>query len=145
MNEDLISAIKIALADHYSLYFKAHGYHWNVEGNDFVQYHELFLEIYEDTYGAVDNMAENIRKLAAYAPFKMSRLLQLATVQESEVGSDPMSMCEDLLMAIESTIATNLAAYRAAEAAGEVGISNFHQDRDGMLKKWRWQLRSSTK
>lgn len=143
--EELINAIKVALADHYSLYFKAHGYHWNVEGDDFEQYHELFSKIYEDTYDAVDDMAENIRKLNAYAPFKMSRFIELATVKESEVDSDPMSMCQDLLVALEATIASNLAVYKAADAVDEVGISNFHQDRDGMLKKWRWQLRSSCK
>lgn len=143
--EELINTIKIALADHYSLYFKAQGYHWNVEGDDFEQYHALFAKVYDDAIDAVDDMAENIRKLGAFAPFKMSRFLELATVSETEVGSDPASMCMDLLAALEPAITSNLAAYRAAEAAGEVGISNFHQDRDSMLKKWRWQLRSSCK
>lgn len=143
--EELVNAIKTSLADHYALYFKAQGYHWNVEGHDFEEYHQLFSKIYDDAIGAVDNMAENIRKLGAYAPYKMSRLMQMTTVPETEVASDCSSMCMDLLMSIEPAIASNMAAYRAAEAAGEVGISNFHADRDGMLKKWRWQLRSSCK
>lgn len=143
--EELVNAIKRSLADHYALYFKAQGYHWNVEGSDFEEYHQLFAKVYDDTLDAVDSMAENIRKLGAYAPFKMSRFVELTTVQETEVSSDCKSMCEDLLAALEPVIASNLAAYRAAETAEEVGISNFHADRDGMLKKWRWQLRSSCK
>ena len=145
MNEELINAIKIALADHYALYFKAHGYHWNVEGSDFEEYHTLFGKIYDDAIDSVDDMAENIRKLAAYAPFKMSRFLELTNVMETEVSSDPQLMASDLLMALVTVIDSNFMAYKAAEAVGEVGISNFHQDRDGMLKKWRWQLRSSLK
>lgn len=143
MNEELVSAIKVALADHYAFYHKAHGYHWNVECSDFTEYHQLFGKIYEDTIDVVDDMGENLRKLGAYAPFKMSRFCELTTVPETEVASDCRSMTADLLMSVEMVIASNLAAYRAAESAGEVGISNFHQDRDGMLKKWRWQLRAS--
>ena len=141
--EELVNAIKVAIADHYSLYHKAHGYHWNVEGSDFEEYHSLFGKIYEDTIDVIDDMGENIRKLGAYAPFKMSRFMELTTVPETEVSSDCNSMTVDLLAATEMVIVSNMAAYRAAEAAGEVGISNFHQDRDGMLKKWRWQLRAS--
>lgn len=143
--EELVNAIKVALADHYALYFKAQGHHWNVEGADFEEYHALFSKVYEDAIGAVDDMAENIRKLNAYAPFKMTRFTELSTVPETEVAPDCRSMTADLLAAVELVIVSNLAAYRAAEAAGEVGISNFHQDRDGLLKKWRWQLRSSLK
>ena len=143
--EELVNVIKIAIADHYALYFKAQGYHWNVEGSDFEEYHTLFAKVYEDAIGSVDDMAENVRKLGAYAPFKMTRFVELTTVPETEIASDCSSMCMDLLASIEPVISSNLAAYRAAEAAGEVGISNFHQDRDSMLKKWRWQLRSSCK
>lgn len=145
MMEQLVSAIKVALADHYALYFKAQGYHWNVECSDFEEYHQLFGKIYDDAIDAVDDMAENIRKLGAYAPYKMTRFAELTTVPETDVSSDCSAMCADLLSALEPVIASNLAAYRAAEAAGEVGVSNFHQDRDGMLKKWRWQLRASCK
>ena len=143
--EELVNAIKIAIADHYALYFKAQGYHWNVECSDFEEYHQLFAKVYDDAIDATDSMAENIRKLGAYAPFKMSRFVELTTVPETEVSPDCSAMCMDLLASIDPVIASNLAAYRAAEAVGEVGISNFHADRDGMLKKWRWQLRSSCK
>ena len=141
--EELVKCIKVAIADHYSLYFKAHGYHWNVDGPDFQEYHELFGEIYEDAFGAIDDMAENVRKLKAYAPFKMSRLMQLTTCPETEVGSDARIMTADLLDAVNCVIASNMAAFECAEAAREIGISNFHQDRDSMLKKWAWQLRAS--
>ena len=39
---------RIALADTFFMYHKAHSYHWNVEGDDFPQWHEKLLEIYED-------------------------------------------------------------------------------------------------
>ena len=36
------------------MYVQAHGYHWNIEGQDFKQYHEFLLEIYEDVYDSID-------------------------------------------------------------------------------------------
>lgn len=145
MNEELVNCLKTVLADHYALYFKAQGHHWNVEGADFQEYHALFSSIYDDAIGAVDGIAENIRKLDSYAPFKMSRFMELATIQETEVGADPKMMVADLLMALESIIASNLMAFECAARVNEQGIANDLADRDGMLKKWRWQLRSSMK
>jgi starvation-inducible DNA-binding protein len=146
MKEELVRALKIYLADTYSVYFKAHGYHWNVEGSDFYEYHQLFSDIYEDVYGSVDTIAEDLRKLQSYAPFKMSRFLELTTVQESEVASDPKAMAADLLAAVEANLVTTMNAFMIANGtANEPGIANDLAERDSMLKKWAWQLRSSLK
>lgn len=145
MNEELISALKVVLADHYSLYFKAQGHHWNVEGKNFPQYHDFYGMIYEDAYGSVDMIAENIRKLGAYAPFKMSRMMELTTVPESEVDSDCESMNEDLLMAVQSVIVSVNNAFKIASASDEQGIADDLAARDGSLKKIAWQLRASIK
>lgn len=145
MNERLIEALKIVLADHYATYFKAHGYHWNVEGKNFPQYHEFYSDIYEEIYGAIDMIAENIRKLGSYAPFKMSRFLELATVEEAEVGPMCEAMNADLLDAINKMIVTVNNAFAIADETNEQGIADDMAGRDAMLKKWAWQLRSSLK
>jgi starvation-inducible DNA-binding protein len=88
MNEELVNALKEVLADSYSLYFKAKGYHWNVEGIHFVQFHDLFGEIADDVYSATDPLAEYIRAQKAYAPFKMSRFLEMSSVRETEISTD---------------------------------------------------------
>ena len=59
---------RTALADTFFMYQKAHSYHWNVEGNLFPMLHEFFGNLYEEIYGAVDPMAEQIRSLNEYAP-----------------------------------------------------------------------------
>lgn len=145
MNEELINALKVVLADHYSLYFKAQGHHWNVEGKNFPQYHDFYAMVYEDAYGAVDMIAENIRKLGAYAPFKMSRMTELTTIAESEIDSDCESMNLDLYVAVQSIIATVNNAFKIASASDEQGIADDLAARDGSLKKIAWQLRSCLK
>lgn len=143
--EELINSLKVVLADHYAVYFKAQGYHWNVEGKNFPQYHDFYAMVYEDAIGAVDTIAEDIRKCQAYAPFKMSRMMDLTTVAETEVGSDCESMNADLLVAVEAAIVTVNRAFDAATAANEQGVADDMAARDGCLKKIAWQLRSSLK
>jgi starvation-inducible DNA-binding protein len=146
MNEELVHALKVVLADHYSVYFKAQGFHWNVESDDFPQYHDFYAMIYGDAIGAVDMIAENIRKLGSYAPFKMGRLIELSTVVDGEVGPDPDMMNADLLNAINAAIMSNMNAFTIANgAANEPGIANDLAGRDGQLKKMAWQLRSTLK
>lgn len=145
MNEELVAALKEVLADEYALYFKAKGYHWNVEGVHFVSFHDLFEEIADDVYGATDPTAEYIRALGVYAPFKMSRFQEMTSIPETEVSTDCHSMAQDLLMATQQIIVCINKAFKAATAADEQGIADFLAGRDSAHKKWSWQLRSSLK
>ena len=53
MNE-LVQTLKVLLANTVLMKYKAQGYHWNVQSDDFPQYHELFGKIYDSMDGAVD-------------------------------------------------------------------------------------------
>lgn len=145
MKEELVGILKVYLADSYALYFKAHGYHWNIEGCNFPQYHQFYGMIAEDAYSAVDPTAEYIRALQAYAPFKMSRFVQMTTIPETEIDSSCEAMNMDLLMATEKIISTVNNAFQIAINSNEQGIGNFLSERDSQHKKFAWQLRSSLK
>lgn len=133
------------LADSVTMYFVAHGYHWNVEGSDFSQYHSLFADIYEDVYSSIDTIAEDLRKLDEYAPFTLSKFIDLRTVESVEVAPNPKAMAKALLKVNEGVLKTIGKAFAAAIAADEQGIANFLAERDDMHKKWSWQLKASTK
>lgn len=145
MNEELVNALKEVLADSYSLYFKAKGYHWNIEGIHFVQFHELFGEIANEVYEATDPLAEYIRAMRAYTPFKMSRFLELSSVKETEVGSDCYMMIADLLLSTDQILVCVNRAFSIANASNEQGVANFLAERDSAHKKYAWQLRSLLK
>ena len=80
--EELISEMKVALATAFTYQLKAHYYHWNVEGPDFPQYHELLGKIYQNVHDSVDKFAEEIRALDAYAPGSYTRFSELSLVEE---------------------------------------------------------------
>jgi starvation-inducible DNA-binding protein len=141
----LTNDLKTLLADSVTMYFVAHGYHWNVEGSDFSQYHALFAEIYEDVYSAIDPLAEDLRKLDEYAPFTLSKFIDLRTVESVEVAPNPKAMAKALLKVNQGVLETINKAFVSANKANEQGIANFLAERDDMHKKWSWQLTASTK
>jgi starvation-inducible DNA-binding protein len=143
--EELINLIKVLLADNITLKLKSHGYHWNVEGIEFSQYHELFEEIYTDYEQATDTYAEWLRKLDAFAPFKLSRFIELNEVGEPEITSDPIMMSKDLLMANDMVTMKLNDAFDMATAQRQQGLANFFADRISMHQRWHWQLSASVK
>lgn len=140
--EQLINILKELLANTVALKFKAHGYHWNVETDDFPQYHEFFGEIYEDYDSAIDPLAEWIRMIDInqYAPFKLSRFAQLSTIPETDVTADHEDMAADLKVANDMMIEKFAMAAEVATNMKQFGLANFFGDRQTMHQKWSWQL-----
>jgi starvation-inducible DNA-binding protein len=145
MKEQLVNQLKKTLADVVTFYLKAHNYHWNVEGPDFSQYHELFGELYGEVYGSVDSIAELIRTLDAYAPGTLARLKSLSTIVEDDDIPSALEMARRLYTENEKLILTLITTYNMAEAENEFGVSNHIQDRIEAHKKHSWMLRSTGK
>lgn len=143
--EEMIATLKQLLASTVAMKYKAQGYHWNVEGDDFPQWHDKFAEIYEDLDGSVDTLAEWIRILGDYAPFKLSRFAELSTISEASIDSSPESMAMDLLKGHEDSVVAFGAASIKAANMGQKGLENFLADCMSSHQKWAWQLRVSTK
>jgi DNA-binding ferritin-like protein len=55
---DLAEELSELLGNLVALKFQAHGYHWNVKGPMFAQFHELFGDIYADVDDTIDPMQE---------------------------------------------------------------------------------------
>lgn len=144
--EELIQSLKVLLANIITFKYRAQGAHWNVEGPDFSQYHALYSSIYEDADSSVDPVAENIRKLGDYAPFTLTRFMELRTIQDSIiVSSSPQALTNDLISANQEVIDTLYDAFNKASAANSQGIADFISGRIDMHEKWAWQLKASIK
>jgi len=143
--DSLIEKMKVVLADTFAMYLKAHNFHWNVEGNNFPQYHDFLGNLYEELHGAVDPIAEHIRALDAYAPGSLSRFRELSSIRDSMTPPPAMGMMLELYSDNEIVMASLKSAYQSAETMGEIGLSNFIQDRYDVHKKHAWMLRSITR
>lgn len=145
MNQ-LTAAVRLALGNTFFMYFKAHSYHWNVEGIEFSQYHDFFGDLYDEVYGAVDPTAENLRKLGAYAPISIMELYNYKTVIEDSVMPVVLSsMLINLIAANNEVISAFSKVFDLATAAKEQGLANFSADRMDQHRKHGWQLAASLK
>ena len=108
-------------------------------------YHEFLGDFYAEVFGAVDTIAELIRTLDAYAPGSFSRFQQLSTIEDELSVPKGIVMMARLYADNQRVIATLNDAYRMAESAGKLGISNALQDRITAHEKHGWMLRSFTK
>ena len=142
---DLTIAAKIALANTFILYFKAHSFHWNVEGSNFPQYHEFLGDFYEEVHGAVDTMAEEIRALGDYAPRSLDEMYKFKTIEDQNNAISATDMLANLANANAATIESLNKLFGMLTAANEQGFANFIADRLDAHKKHAWMLRSILK
>lgn len=141
----LVDDLKRVQADTFALYAKAHYYHWNIEGPDFVQYHEFLGKLYAELHEAVDVIAEEVRALNQYAPGAHRMLMELSKIQDDNTIPAALDMMRRLLADNDVVMESLVTAFMSAEAAGEIGLSNLLQDRFDVHKKHSWMLRSLTK
>ena len=143
--DKFINQLKIAFASQYAFAIKAQNYHWNVEGPDFYQRHKMFQKIYEEVYGAVDDFAENIRKIKAYTPASLYRFSALSAVDDEVEILEPQAMVAELLRDAEKMQEIMKVLFVEAEALGHHGLSNFLADRQDAFAKHAWFLRATLK
>ena len=143
--DELQKAAKIAFASEFTFYLKAHFFHWNVEGIYFQELHELFKTIYEEVYDSIDDFAEKIRALGAYAPGSNSKFSVLSIIDDENQVLPYDAMIEELLTDSENMLVLLKIVYDVAEREGEHGFSNFLAERMDAHRKHGWQLRSSLK
>lgn len=144
MNE-LQKAVTAAFTATFVFYLKAHGFHWNVEGRDFQEYHDLFGSIYEEVYSSVDGFAERIRTIQAYAPGSLAQILADSRIQEEPNILTKDEMVTKLLADNEQLTGILKEAYNVCELNSEFGFSNFIAERIDAHRKHAWKLRASQK
>lgn len=141
----LTDTLRKIISDSYILYFKAHSFHWNVEGPDFAQYHDFLNSFYEEVFNSIDVYAELVRTLDQYAPTSLKRLIDMSSIGEESTIPDAVTMLKIIKDDNNQFLASLVSAYDEAEKASEFGISNYLQDRIQAHEKHAWMLRSITK
>ena len=141
--EELHNALKIVLADTFTMYLKTHSFHWNVIGPNFSEYHAFFGNLYEELHGAVDPIAEQIRAVNSFAPSSLDRIKELTRIEESDTIPTAERMFQILINDNNIILDALKQAYDLADKEGELGLANFLQDRMDIHKKHSWMLRAT--
>lgn len=143
--DELIQKLNKLLASSFTMYLKTHQFHWNVEGQDFHQYHEFFGNLYQEIHGSVDTTAEQIRALGGYAKGSLAEYKELSTVRDQVTIPAIQEMLAILGRDNAAVIAILNEVHDAATAQKEYGLINYIEGRIDTHKKHGWMLRASMK
>jgi starvation-inducible DNA-binding protein len=142
-NPQLAEKLAKLLSELVTAKFIMQGYHWNVLGPDFGEYHEFFGEIYEDFESAIDPVAENILKLGYPAPYLLTDFCEMSSIQEArQDGSSSRFLLESALRVNETLLYCHIDAFNMADSCNEQGLADFLAGRIDMHKKWNWQIKA---
>lgn len=140
--DQLISQMKVVLATSFSLYLKAHNYHWNVTGPNFAQYHEFFGDLYTEIWESLDTTAEEIRKLGSFVPGSLSRYSEITRI-EDELNIPPASVMFQRLASDNDKLLELLYLARVtADVVDAAGTLDYLESRIGVHEKHAWMLKS---
>jgi len=141
----LTKSLNQVLADSYALLSLTHLAHWNVEGPGFFALHTAFQTQYEELFVAIDEIAERIRALDAYALGGLSTLAQAAQMKEF---ASPLAQDEYVLALIAANEKLVGDAARARDVAGKADDAESQDlmiERITLHQKTIWMLKSFLK
>ncbi|MDA0954176.1 MAG: DNA starvation/stationary phase protection protein [Proteobacteria bacterium] len=140
--EQIVAGLHVLLANRYTLYLKTHNYHWNVTGPIFNTLHLMFEQQYTELAAAVDQIAERIRALGAFAPGSYTEYARLTSIPEDETVPDAETMIKNLVAGQETL------ARQARDVMATVGESRDEPTADLLTQRMQvheknaWMLRS---
>jgi starvation-inducible DNA-binding protein len=136
--------MKRLLATNFQYYTKAHGYHVNVIGSDFTEFHKLFSEVYEPSQENIDTIGEKIRVLQGVAPFSLKRIQELGKIKDSDKVPAAIEMTKELLADSQVLMDHYEECHDIAVEYKQYGLINFIEGEMDTLGKVMWKLRSTT-
>jgi len=142
----LADNLKVVLASSFTLYLKAHNFHWNVEGPNFPQYHKFLDDFNSEIFdNAIDRAAEFIRVLDQYAPGSLTRFAELSVIKDQIKIPRAELMMAELYEDNAKMIELLNISFASAEEENQQGIANFIAERLDAHGKHAWMLRSILK
>ncbi|MDF2192858.1 Dps family protein [Paraflavitalea sp. CAU 1676] len=134
------------LADEMIVYSKTRNYHWNYEGDNFMEMHKFYEGQYEELAEVVDEVAERIRTLGHFAEGRLKEYLKLTDLEEQAPTPDQQKQVKNLLDDHETMVRyireqINITQDKLKDA----GTADFLTGLMEKHEKWAWMLRSYLK
>jgi starvation-inducible DNA-binding protein len=142
----IASALNVLLADEHILYTKTRNYHWNYEGDNFMEMHKFYEGQYDELEEIIDEVAERIRMLGHYPEGRMKDFLKLTRLQEQNYTTVQTEQVKNLLADHESIIMSiRKVIDDVNETWKDAGTADFITGLMEQHEKMAWMLRSYLK
>ncbi len=141
----VVKALNLLLADSYALMANTHYAHWNVEGPGFFALHKAFEEQYEHLFKAIDDIAERVRALDAYAIGGLRNFADESGLDELKTPLAAKDYVASLIVAHEKTTQDAVALRDTAGGVNDLETQDLAIDRIQWHQKTTWMLKSYLK
>jgi starvation-inducible DNA-binding protein len=138
----VVAALNQLLADSYVLMANSHYAHWNVECTGFFALHRAFEEHYTHLFTAIDEIAERVRALDAYALGGLRNFARESGLDELATPLPAKDYVATLVVAHEKTIADAVTLRDAAGEAADLETQDLAISRIQWHQKTLWMLKS---
>lgn len=140
--QSLVFPLRNLFADNFVIYYKAHGFHFNVEGPTFAQDHALLEEIYTFLWEQHDSLGEQIRQMDKPAPSSLKAVLDISEVTEClKFGESSKEMFTELSDDFDTLHRNAQWLFEASEGYG--GLNTFIGDYTRDLGKLHWKIKAT--
>jgi starvation-inducible DNA-binding protein len=141
----LSDKLKVLVGSTFVVYTKTHGFHWNIEGPNFPQYHKFLKKMYEQIYETIDVISEYVRTMDVYTPGNLSRMLELSIIEEQLLIPRAELMLAELLEDTEKMTALVVEIFEIATQENQQGIANYMAELQDLYTQKSWMIRATLK
>jgi len=143
--KQIVDSLNVLLANYHIHYQKLRNFHWNVEGHDFFELHNVFELEYNQVKLQIDEIAERIR-VFGYKPYStLAKYLEVASIKEPDGVPASHEMVQEILNDFETLLSFLVEAQESAASLGDVATEDLLIGYMKRTEKIHWMLTSFSK
>lgn len=100
INSETASKLKRLLSSWTVFYQKAHTYHWDLRGENFLSLHKHFEKLYNESVEHTDEIAERLRQIGEKIALNLNEASMDSVVQDNNDADTNENMISDLITGI---------------------------------------------
>ena len=132
INSETVSKLRRLLASWTVFYQKAHTYHWDLTGENFLSFHKHLETLYNESVEHTDSIAERLRQIGERTALTLNGASSDSVVQDENGANTANAIAQDLITGIAQLTALQTEIYNEADEQGDYVTADLMTQ----LSKW---------
>lgn len=142
---EIVTSINKLLSNYHVHYQKLRKFHWEVEGSDFFDLHNLFEEEYNQVQTNIDDLAERIRVFGKMPLGTLQDYLENSEIEEVYKSISAYAMVREILKDYEVLLTYMMEVKEAAENIGDSSTEDLIVQMVKRMEKRHWMFTAWSK
>lgn len=132
INSETVSKLKRLLSSWTVFYQKAHTYHWDLTGENFLSLHKHLETLYDESVEHTDSIAERLRQIGERTALTLNGASADSAVQDDNSANTADEIARDLIAGIAQLTSLQTEIYNEADEQGDYVTADLMTQ----LSKW---------